>query len=194
MLKKTKPVIDEQLVKTMLEDAIQTIKTEEDPLILNEYRRIFKKTVLFPLLWSAPAFFIKEFEQSPPPSNPFNRRSGRYQERARIAAAEHPVLTPSESTSIFINIGRNRRVFPRDIISLLIQNTDIPREHIGTIRILENYSFVQIIAADADQVIEKLNNFSYRGRTLSISYSRKEASEDVSVDQIAEAAVDVQQA
>jgi len=194
VLKKTKPVIDEQLIKTMLEDAIQTIKTEEDPLILNEYRRIFRKTVPFTLRSYAAAYFIKELEQSSARSKQPNRRSGRYQERTRTAATEHPVLTPSESTSIFINIGRNRRVFPRDIISLLIQNTDIPREHIGTIRILENYSFVQIIAADADQVIEKLNNFSYRGRTLSISYSRKEANEDASVDQSTEAAVDVQQA
>ena len=193
MLKKNKPAIPEQLIKTMLDDAMQAIKTEEDPLILNEYRRIFRKTVPFTLRSYVAAYFIKELEQSSARSKQSNRRSGRAPERVRNTAAERPVLTPSESVSIFINIGRNRRVFPRDIISLLIQNTDIPREHIGTIRILENYSFVQIIAADADQVIEKLNNLSYRGRTLSISYSRKEGSEDASADQSTEAAVNAQQ-
>ena len=93
--------------------------------------------------------------------------------------AERPVLDPSESSSIFMSIGKSRRIFPRDIITLLIQNADVTRERIGDIRILENYSFVQVMSEDADKIIEKLNNFAYRGRTLSVSYSRKSENDDV---------------
>ena len=95
------------------------------------------------------------------------------------------MLAPSESISIFMSIGRSRRVFPRDIISLLIQNADVSRERIGDIRILDNYSFVQVMTEDADNIIEKLNDLPYRGRNLSVSYSRKPEAEDEAIPEIA---------
>ena len=72
-----------------------------------------------------------------------------------------------------MSIGRNRRVFPRDIIGLIMQNVEIDREHIGDIRVLDNYSFVQVITEDAERIIAALNEFEYRGRRLVVSYSRK---------------------
>jgi len=84
-----------------------------------------------------------------------------------------PVLADDVSTTLFVSIGRNRRVFPRDLIGLIMQNVEIDREHIGDIRILDNYSFVQVITEDAERIISTLNEFEYRGRRLVVSYSRK---------------------
>ncbi len=64
-------------------------------------------------------------------------------------------------------------MYPRDIISLIIQNTGIEREHIGEIRVLDNYSFVQVLTIDAEKVIETMNEVEYRNRKISVSYSRK---------------------
>lgn len=180
MLKNSKQDINEEELTTFLKEAVQAVKTEEDPDVLNAYRKIFRKNVPFTLRSYIAAYFIKEMESASfLKGKSYSRRSNsRYSERFRAAGerpapAEHPVLDAAESSSIFISIGRSRRVFPRDIITLFIQNAGISRERIGDIRILENYSFVQVMSEDAESIIEKLNNMPYRGRTLSVSYSRK---------------------
>ena len=184
MLKKT-PSLNEEQITAFLKEAVETVKTEEDPDILNAYRKLFRKNVPLTLRSYIAAYLIKEFEAlSFSRARPYNRRANtRFSERPRgyfsdRPPAERPMLDPAESVSIFMSIGRSRRVFPRDIITLLIQNADISRERIGDIRILENYSFVQVMSEDADSIITKLNDFPYRGRNLSVSYSRKPEPED----------------
>ena len=196
MLKNT-AVLNEEQIAAFLKEAVEAVKTEEDPDVLNVYRKIFKKNVPFTLRSYIAAYLIKEFEGSSfSRSKPYNRRSNfRSFERPRgyfsdRPPVDRPMLDPSESVSIFMSIGRSRRVFPRDIITLLIQNADISRERIGDIRILENYSFVQVMTEDADNIIEKLNDFPYRGRNLSVSYSRKPETEDEAVENAAGEASD----
>ena len=91
------------------------------------------------------------------------------------------VLSEEESKVLFFSVGRKRGVGPKDIITLLMQNVELPREHIGEIKILDNYCFVQVKTENADAVIAQLNNFRYRGRSLSVSYAtvKTEKSDDV---------------
>ena len=192
MVKHT-PALNEEQITAFLKEVVETVKTEEDPDVLNAYRKIFRKNVPFTLRSYIAAYLIKEFEGSSfPRSKPYSRRPNpRFGDRSRGYVSdrppvERPMLDPSESVSIFMSIGRSRRVFPRDIITLLIQNADISRERIGDIRILDNYSFVQVMNEDADKIIEKLNDFPYRGRNLSVSYSRKPEAEDLVTETVIE--------
>ena len=187
------PTLNEEQITAFLKEAVDTVKTEEDPDVLNAYRKIFRKNVPFTLRSYIAAYLIKEFEGSSfPRSKPYNRRSNpRFGDRSRgyfsdRPPTERPMLEPSESVSIFMSVGRSRRVFPRDIITLLIQNADISRERIGDIRILDNYSFVQVMNEDADKIIEKLNDFPYRGKNLSVSYSRKPEAEGIITETVIE--------
>ena len=41
-----------------------------------------------------------------------------------------------------------------------------------------NYSFVQLYTEDAQIAIDKLNEYSYRGRKLAVSYSRQKSDEE----------------
>lgn len=96
---------------------------------------------------------------------------------------EHPrhprvIIPESEAVSIFISIGKNRRVYPRDLVGILIAIAGIDRDRIGDIKVLANYSFVQLYSADAQTAIDKLNGYDYRGRKLAVSYSRQKAEED----------------
>ena len=45
MLKKT-PSLNEEQITAFLKEAVETVKTEEDPDILNAYRKLFRKNVL----------------------------------------------------------------------------------------------------------------------------------------------------
>ena len=98
------------------------------------------------------------------------------EERPRHPRVEIP---EDQATSIFISIGKNRRVYPRDLVGILIAIAGIDRERIGDIKVLANYSFVQLYTEDAQSAIDKLNGYDYRGRKLAVSYSRQKSdSED----------------
>ena len=107
-------------------------------------------------------------------------------ERAPEAAEEAPAeeerprhprveIPEDQATSIFISIGKNRRVYPRDLVGILIAIAGIDRERIGDIKVLANYSFVQLYTEDAQTAIDKLNGYDYRGRKLAVSYSRQKS-------------------
>ena len=112
-------------------------------------------------------------------------RAERASEPAEEAASEeerprHPrvEIPEDQATSIFISIGKNRRVYPRDLVGILIAIAGIDRERIGDIKVLANYSFVQLYTEDAQTAIDKLNGYDYRGRKLAVSYSRQKSDSD----------------
>ncbi len=183
MSEKFKIENEEQLVSS-LKDVIKAIKTEENPDELNKYRSIFKKSVPLTMRSYVAAYLIKHAGKMGfhGQGNRRNSRGKNSSDSFRQSTAQRPtrpkiVLPEDVSTSLFIGIGRKRGVFPKDIITLLIQGANIDRENIGDIRILDNYCFVQVLAEEADTIIEKLNNSYYRGKNLTVSHSRKQDSE-----------------
>ena len=68
-------------------------------------------------------------------------------------------------------------MFPREVISLIMSKTSTPRDGIGIIKILDNYSFVQVKDTKADEIIEKLNGLRFRGRTLTVNFAKPKTSE-----------------
>ncbi len=167
--------INTETIAEFLQDAVKKIKAEEDPLVLNELKKIFKQNVPFTLRMYTAAYLTKiltgspskrlgKFERGSPKKRDFNAEQTR---TPRVSIEE------SLAETIFISVGRNRRVFPRDLISLLITIAEVPRERIGDIRILDNYSFVQVFAEDVEKIIAALNGHEFHGRKLSVSYSRK---------------------
>jgi RNA recognition motif-containing protein len=81
-------------------------------------------------------------------------------------------LTEEESKKLFISIGKNRRLFPREIITLILSKTSSEREDIGMIKILDNYSFVQVRDSKAEEIINALNGLRFRGRTLTVNFAK----------------------
>ena len=120
-------------------------------------------------------------------------RAERASEPAEEAASEeerprHPrvEIPEDQATSIFISIGKNRRVYPRDLVGILIAIAGIDRERIGDIKVLANYSFVQLYTEDAQTAIDKLNGYDYRGRKLAVSYSRQKSEAEAETSEAAE--------
>jgi len=97
------------------------------------------------------------------------------QPRERFTRVE---IAPEQAASIFVGVGRNRRVYPRDLVGLFISVAGIEKDRIGNISVLANYSFVQLYKEDADKAISALNGYNFRGRPLSVSYSRQRDDEN----------------
>lgn len=197
--------VSEEQVASFLAEALKNLGTASDTEIdsLNSVYKMFKKNVPFSKRKYVTAQLVKQlqggrrFDRSERFSRGdrnerFNSRDrNERQERTRtdnrparegFEHEERPrtprvVIDPSVAKSIFISIGRNRRVFPRDLLGLLVSVAGLEREKIGEIKVLTSYSFVQLYADDCEKTIAALNGYDYRGRKLSVGYSRK-AGED----------------
>lgn len=176
---------------------LEKMKTEADPLALSEYRSLFKRKIsFFDRSWAA-AYLLMLYDQGNlgrgrgAGASGGKAGKGKNNQRGRVprqgeqkpavdSAEDAPFkndqarypLAEEESKYLFISIGRNRRVFPREILGLINSKTPVSRDDIGVIRILDNYSFVQVRDTAADEIIEALNGKPFRGRVLSVNYAR----------------------
>ena len=192
-------VIEEQVAE-YLKSATERVKTTENVDTLSELNKLFKKNVPLTVRKYVIAFMLKESlkhfhsyssnskernnrsERSERPSRTRNSRENRdFKSEKKTVVVSEPVQNQpeeAEATSIFISIGKNRRVYPRDLVGVLIAIAGIDRDRIGDIKVLANYSFVQLYAADAQVVIDKMNGYDYRGRKLVVSYSRQRTEDE----------------
>jgi hypothetical protein len=192
-----KMAFDREKIKQKIAEINEKIGGEADPRLLNEYRVLFKKGIsFFRRSWAAAYLLMLydlgqgagnsrkesgsrsragpslegEGKKSPRRAEGSGKRDGG--ETSGRTAAPRPFLAEEESRRLFISIGRNRRVFPREILGLILTRAQVAREDIGMMRILDSYSFVQVRDTAADAVIEALNGTTFRGKTITANYAR----------------------
>lgn len=193
--------IDLNSAAEFLQDVVEKVKTQENPDLLTEVKKIFKKNVPFSLRNYVAAYFVKETVKhfhGAYRSRRNDYRDNRRNLRERPARENRELektteerqprprvqIDPELAATIFISIGRNRRVFPRDLVGLLVGGAGLERDRIGDIRVLANYSFIQLFKEDAEKAISVLNGYEYRGRKLAVSYSRSKDGLDFADDSI----------
>jgi len=140
-------------LKPVIENLIDQVRNQEDPDVLNAYKKAFKKQVPFALRSWVTAYMLKEMGK---------KRGG-------------PRRTIADGMSIFVSIGRNRKVFPKDLVHLFVNTGKVDRDSIGDIKILDNYSFITISSSAAESAIDNLDGIDYRGRKLTVNFAKKKA-------------------
>lgn len=192
--------INEEQIAAFLKETLKRVNSDNDPESLDQLKKIFKKNIPFSRRMYVAAYLVRQANSRgfrPSKGNDRFNRSDRFNRNDRPAHgertehfskteasnAEHAEraprvqIDPSLATTIFISVGRNRRVFPRDLVGLLVSVAGLERDRIGDIRVLANYSFIQLFTEDCEKVIKALNDYDYRGRKLSVSYSRQKEDE-----------------
>lgn len=181
--------IDKEKTTKALGLILEKIRTEADPLLLDEYRRLFKKEVSLFQRSNAAAYLLMLCDQGKGLRSLKADKAEKTERRApgKTAGGKRPApadaapagesgqrypLADEDSKRLFFSVGRSRRVFPREILGLINTKTAIPREDIGAIRILDNYSFVQVRETVAGQIIDALNGTTFRGRPLVVNYAK----------------------
>jgi hypothetical protein len=181
--------MNEENLRQRIRVLLDEIQNEADPVMLNRYRSIFRREVSFFRRSYMAAYLLllaegaledkaapspkKRFAKKEEGSFRFGRKKNSDDPRSESPHAEFSrALSDEESVQLFVSIGRNRKVFPREILSLVISKAKAAREDIGTIRILDNFSFVQVRSGIAESVIAALNGHHFRGRTLTVNYAR----------------------
>jgi len=138
-------------LRPVVESLIKQVKEQEDPDLLNAYRKAFKKEVPFSLRSWVAAYMLKEMVE---------KKAGR--------------ILP-DGISLFVSIGRNRKVFPKDLVHLFVNTGKVDRKNIGDIKILDNYSFITISRKAADEAIDNLDGIDFRGRKLTVNFAKKKS-------------------
>lgn len=147
--------------------SLKKVETEVDIDELTELTKLYKKHVPFFRRSYMGAYLAKlAFSDVKVGERP-SRFASTGEKPVRIEIPEE------DSAQLFFGAGKIRRVFPRDIIEFIMTNTNTARERIGRIRTFPNYSFVQVYRSDADDLIAMLNNKECRGKTITVSYSKK---------------------
>jgi ATP-dependent RNA helicase DeaD len=73
---------------------------------------------------------------------------------------------------LFINRGKRSGIDDDDVRWALTEGAVIPEEAIGSIRVLERFSFVELDAAHAEQALERLEGTKLKGKQIRVEYAR----------------------
>ncbi len=108
-------------------------------------------------------------ETSPAPAaRPARGRFGR-----SVEVPRPPMESSQGFTQLFVSIGRNRRVFARELTELFTEKLQLAAHELGSVRVFDKYSFVDINPARADEAITKLSGSEVKGRTITVNFAKK---------------------
>jgi len=160
--------VNEEAIKDALDTMLDEIRSVQDPHELDIYKKLIKKKIPLTLRSYVGAFLLKKRMEG---SNQGSNHRSVAPRNNREEGNGH--IDQDGFTTLFFSIGKNRRVYPKDLSRLLFTAAKLSHEDVGAIRIMDSYSFIEIKNSHTDDVIEVLNNSEFRGRRLTVNYARK---------------------
>lgn len=110
----------------------------------------------------------------------FGDRSGRREDRgSRDGRSSGRGIRDTERSTnasmvrLFINIGRDQKVRPGDIVGAIAGETGIAGNAIGSIDIYDKFSFVEVPKTDVKKVLEGMDNNSIKGKKVNIEIAKQ---------------------
>ena len=69
---------------------------------------------------------------------------------------------------LFINIGKNQKARPGDILGAIAGESGIPGRLVGTIDMYDKYTFVEVPQEHAKDVLKAMKNAKIKGKSINI--------------------------
>ncbi|MCH3916748.1 MAG: DbpA RNA binding domain-containing protein [Spirochaetia bacterium] len=93
---------------------------------------------------------------------------------AKVARPERKEKAlPEGAKTLYLNIGKIRKLYAREISQMLQENLSITRDDIYAIRVHDKYSFITMDEANCEKAIALFNGKEIKGRTAQVTYSNK---------------------
>jgi hypothetical protein len=167
-------------------------ETDPNPEELESLRKLIKKNVPWRLRGYFMAYLLREITKSNingktlRPRNPKNHNP-----KAKLPFAEtsfdktvnpenkvvkkpKPVRElPEGAKTLYLNIGKMKKLYTKELSLLLQEKLNINRDDIYSIRVHDKYSFITMDETHCEKAIEVLDGVDIKGRTASITYSKK---------------------
>ena len=69
---------------------------------------------------------------------------------------------------LFINIGKNQKVRPKDILGAVAGETSMPGKLVGAIDMYDKYTFVEVPREYAREVLNAMAKVKIKGKSINI--------------------------
>ncbi len=188
MEEKTSTPITADAMERKIDELLQAVRSA-DPAELENIKSIIRKKVRFFDRMSLAAILLKNAAEGRKGSDraerrPRPERAERPERKAPVqeaAAEKNPEaarekterVLPEGARTLYLNIGKMKHLYAKDLSKLLQTELGIAREDIYQIRVHDKYSFVTMSQENCEKAIEKLNNQAINGRTAKVTYSEK---------------------
>jgi len=83
-------------------------------------------------------------------------------------------LRASDSTRIYIGVGRSGGIRPADLVGAIANEAHIDSRDIGHIDIADRFSLVEVPGASADAIITALRGATIRGKKVLVRRDREQ--------------------
>jgi len=77
------------------------------------------------------------------------------------------------TTKLIVGAGRAQGVEPADLVAAIVDHSHLDGEDVRNVRVLERFSFVEVPAARASEVVEKVNGNEVRGQPLRLEVAKR---------------------
>lgn len=169
--------LTEEELQERISRTLSAIK-EADPEEIERVKGIMRKNVPFFTRSAFAAYLLmssggrKQLRDKKP-----ERRPARADKEARPAEqkpeAKPEQAIPEDAKTIYINVGKMKHLYAKDLSKLLQGVLGITRDDIYMIRIHDKYSFVTMSEENCVKAIEKVSGMDINGRTASVSFAEK---------------------
>jgi ATP-dependent RNA helicase DeaD len=93
-------------------------------------------------------------------------------ERKPRKPREHRDGPEEGMVQLFLSLGKRDNISPGDIVGMLHNECQLERGTVGRIRLMPNFSFVEVSKESADKAIDMASRAQLRGRTFKLDYDR----------------------
>ena len=181
--------LSEEELTSRIASLMQSMKSA-DAEEIERVRSIVKKNVSFFQRSAFAAYLLMISASKPASSRPEKKRERQERaerpertERAEKAEkqdtqkeAEAPKsekVIPEGAKTIYIDVGKMKHLYPKDLSKRLQAELGITRDDIYMIRIHDKYSFVTMSEENCVKAIEKLTGQDINGRIAKVAFSNK---------------------
>ncbi len=81
--------------------------------------------------------------------------------------------TPADQAKIFLGAGRKQGFRPADVVGAIVDHSHLDGEDVRNVRVLERFSFLEVPAARAGEVVDKVTGNEVRGIKLRLEVAKK---------------------
>ena len=168
-----KEICEQQLIKVI--DDIEKVKVDKEEIetfLPNIYRKLewlSKEDLIKRVVSMEFNRFLDYYKNAPEIEQPKgNDKKETAKERKDRGSDREKTARKAEKgyTRLFLNLGKTDGFYANQIIELVNRNLKKQRIQIGRIDLMQNFSFFEIIEAQAPMVIKALNKVSLNGRKV----------------------------
>ena len=159
MEQKTESEEQKIMDNSFIQNIVLDIRGTSDIKNLDEIKKTIKKNVPFFMRSYFSAWLLKKYAEQ----NGYNLQAGSDDKKNN-----------TDIKTIFINIGKNRRFYSKDIAGIILSSKVAEKSDLRHIRVFDSYSFIDVTSSKAEEIINVINNVTFKGKKISADFAKKQ--------------------